>query len=109
MDQMGKMRGQPYGSGGPYSQQPHQGPPSGPQQGPAYPGQGYGPPGPQRYPMGMQGRMQYGQQVIALSQCFKGSHFDLAFRDGVCYGIYTVFPPPIDTVFCFMCCTLVIK
>lgn len=61
MDQMGKMRGQPYGAGSPYSQQ-HQGPPGG-QQGPAYPGQGYGPPGPQRYPMAMQGRMQYGQQV----------------------------------------------
>lgn len=62
MDQMGKMRGQPYGAGSPYTQQPHQGPPGG-QQGPAYPGQGYGPPGPQRYPMAMQGRMQYGQQV----------------------------------------------
>lgn len=70
MDQVGKMRAQPYG----YSQQQQQqqGPPSGPgpQQGGSYPGQGYGPPGPQRYPMGMQGRtpggmggMQYGQQV----------------------------------------------
>ncbi len=70
MEQIGKMRGQTYGSGGPYSQQP--------QQGPAYPGQGYGPPGPQRYPMGMQGRMQYGQQVSDLSQCFKGSRFEYA-------------------------------
>ncbi|XP_051577873.1 AT-rich interactive domain-containing protein 1A-like isoform X2 [Myxocyprinus asiaticus] len=68
MDQMGKMRGQPYGSGGPYSQQPHQGAPPGAQQGPAYPGQGYGPPGPQRYPMGMQGRMQYGQQMPSYGQ-----------------------------------------
>uniref|UniRef100_A0A672GK98 AT-rich interactive domain-containing protein 1A-like n=1 Tax=Salarias fasciatus TaxID=181472 RepID=A0A672GK98_SALFA len=69
MDQVGKMRGQPYGGPNPYSQQ-QQGPPSGPgpQQGGSYPGQGYGPPGPQRYPMGMQSRtpgamgsMQYGQ------------------------------------------------
>ncbi|XP_017549522.1 AT-rich interactive domain-containing protein 1A isoform X3 [Pygocentrus nattereri] len=71
MDQIGKMRGQPYGAASPYSQQPHQGP-SGPQQGPAYPGQGYGPPGPQRYPMGMQGgmqgRMQYGQQMTSYGQ-----------------------------------------
>ncbi|XP_067261958.1 AT-rich interactive domain-containing protein 1A isoform X2 [Chanodichthys erythropterus] len=74
MDQMGKMRGQPYGSGGPYSQQPHQGPPSGPQQGPAYPGQGYGPPGPQRYPMGMQGRMQYGQQMPSYGQQGPGGY-----------------------------------
>lgn len=71
MDQVGKMRGQPYGGPNPYSQQ-QQGPPAGPgpQQGGSYPGQGYGPPGPQRYPMGMQSRtpggmgsMQYGQQV----------------------------------------------
>ncbi|TKS88673.1 AT-rich interactive domain-containing protein 1A [Collichthys lucidus] len=57
MDQVGKMRGQPYGGPNPYSQQ-QQGPPAGPgpQQGGSYPGQGYGPPGPQRYPMGMQGR-----------------------------------------------------
>lgn len=68
MDQVGKMRGQPYGGPNPYSQQ-QQGPPTGPapQQGGSYPGQGYGP---QRYPMGMQNRtpgsmgsMQYGQQV----------------------------------------------
>uniref|UniRef100_A0AAQ5X133 ARID domain-containing protein n=1 Tax=Amphiprion ocellaris TaxID=80972 RepID=A0AAQ5X133_AMPOC len=71
MDQVGKMRGQPYGGPNPYSQQ-QQGPPTGPgpQQGGSYPGQGYGPPGPQRYPMGMQSRtpgtmggIQYGQQV----------------------------------------------
>ncbi|XP_034157369.2 AT-rich interactive domain-containing protein 1A [Pangasianodon hypophthalmus] len=68
MDQVGKIRGQHYGAGNPYSQQ--QGPPPGAQQGPPYPGQGYGSPGPQRYPMGMQGRapgamggMQYGQQM----------------------------------------------
>lgn len=71
MDPMGKMRGQLYGAGGPYSQQSQQGPPTGPQQGPGYPGQGYGPPGPQRYPVGMQGRtpggmggMPYGPQVF---------------------------------------------
>uniref|UniRef100_A0A8C2CVZ4 AT rich interactive domain 1Aa (SWI-like) n=1 Tax=Cyprinus carpio TaxID=7962 RepID=A0A8C2CVZ4_CYPCA len=74
MDQMGKMRGQPYGSGGPYSQQPHQGPPTGPQQGPTYPGQGYGPPGPQRYPMGMQGRMQYSQQMPSYGQQGPGGY-----------------------------------
>lgn len=71
MDQVGKMRSQPYGGPNPYSQQ-QQGPPTGPgpQHGGSYPGQGYGPPGPQRYPMGMQSRtpgtmgsMQYGQQV----------------------------------------------
>ncbi|MGH0177126.1 UNVERIFIED_CONTAM: hypothetical protein FKN15_074323 [Acipenser sinensis] len=70
MDQMGKMRGQPYP--GAYSQQ---GPPPGPQQGASYPGQGYGPPTPQRYPMSMQGRtpgsmgaMQYGQQMPTYGQ-----------------------------------------
>lgn len=72
MDQVGKMRGQPYGGPNPYSQPQQQGPPTGPgpQQGGSYPGQAYGPPGPQRYPMGMQSRtpgamggMQYGQQV----------------------------------------------
>lgn len=68
MDQMGKMRPQPYGGNNPYSQQ--QGPQAGPQQGHGYPGQPYGPQGPQRYPMGMQGRTQstmgslsYAQQV----------------------------------------------
>uniref|UniRef100_A0A7N8WQU0 AT rich interactive domain 1Ab (SWI-like) n=1 Tax=Mastacembelus armatus TaxID=205130 RepID=A0A7N8WQU0_9TELE len=73
MDQVGKMRSQSYGGPNPYSQQ-QQGPPTGPgpQQGGSYPGQGYGPPGPQRYPMGMQSRtpgamggMQYGQQMSA--------------------------------------------
>ncbi|KAJ7985665.1 hypothetical protein DPEC_G00354420 [Dallia pectoralis] len=49
MDPMAKMRGQTFGGGGPYSQQPGQGPPPGAQQGPGYPGQGYGAPGPQRY------------------------------------------------------------
>uniref|UniRef100_A0A8C2GRQ6 AT rich interactive domain 1Ab (SWI-like) n=1 Tax=Cyprinus carpio TaxID=7962 RepID=A0A8C2GRQ6_CYPCA len=70
MDQVGKIRGQHYAGGNPYSQQ--QGPPPGSQQGPPYPGQGYGPPGPQRYPMGMQVRtpgsmsgMQYGQQDLS--------------------------------------------
>lgn len=68
MDQVGKIRGQHYGAGNPYPQQ--QGPPPGAQQGPPYPGQGYGSPGPQRFPMGMQvrtpgsmGGIQYGQQV----------------------------------------------
>ncbi|XP_015238245.1 PREDICTED: AT-rich interactive domain-containing protein 1A-like isoform X2 [Cyprinodon variegatus] len=70
MEQVGKMRGQPYGGPSPYSQH-QQGPPTGPgpQQGGSYPGQSYGPPGPQRYPMGMQSRtpgamggLQYGQQ-----------------------------------------------
>ncbi|XP_052388615.1 AT-rich interactive domain-containing protein 1A isoform X4 [Carassius gibelio] len=70
MDQVGKIRGQHYGGGNPYSQQ--QGPPPGSQQGPPFPGQGYGPAGPQRYPMGMQGRtpgsmsgIQYGQQDLS--------------------------------------------
>lgn len=74
MDQVGKIRGQHYGAGNPYSQQ--QGPSPGSQQGPPYPGQGYGPQGPQRYPMGMQGRtpgsmsgMQYGQQVSLMYLC----------------------------------------
>ncbi|XP_072303864.1 AT-rich interactive domain-containing protein 1A isoform X2 [Eucyclogobius newberryi] len=65
MDQVGKMRNQPYTGPNPYTQQ-QQGPPSGPspQQGGSYPGQGYGPPGPQRYPMGMQNRsVPYGQQM----------------------------------------------
>ncbi|TRY92006.1 hypothetical protein DNTS_034901 [Danionella cerebrum] len=74
MDPMGKMRSQSYGSGGPYSQQPHQGPPPGSQQGPAYPGQSYGPPGPQRYPMGVQGRIQYGQQLTSYGQQGAGGY-----------------------------------
>ncbi|XP_076865812.1 AT-rich interactive domain-containing protein 1A-like [Brachyhypopomus gauderio] len=72
MDQVGKIRGQHYAGGNPYSQP--QGPPPGAQQGPPYPGQGYGPPGPQRYPMSLQGRspggmgsVQYGQQVSSAS------------------------------------------
>ena len=83
MDQVGKMRGQPYGGPNPYSQQ--QGPPTGPgpQQGGSYPGQGYGPPGPQRYPMGMQSRtpgtiggMQYGQQVSNFCHRLLSLHLD---------------------------------
>uniref|UniRef100_A0A287DG18 ARID domain-containing protein n=1 Tax=Ictidomys tridecemlineatus TaxID=43179 RepID=A0A287DG18_ICTTR len=73
MDQMGKMRPQPYGGTNPYSQQ--QGPPSGPQQGHGYPGQPYGSQTPQRYPMTMQGRAQsamgslsYAQQQAAYPQ-----------------------------------------
>ncbi|XP_076827809.1 AT-rich interactive domain-containing protein 1A isoform X2 [Brachyhypopomus gauderio] len=72
MDQIGKMRGQLYGTGSPYSQQAHQGPPG--QQGAGYPGQGYGPPGPQRYPMSMQGRMQYGQQMAPYGQQGPGGY-----------------------------------
>ncbi|XP_020838864.1 LOW QUALITY PROTEIN: AT-rich interactive domain-containing protein 1A [Phascolarctos cinereus] len=73
MDQMGKMRPQPYGGSNPYSQQ--QGPPSGPQQGHGYPGQPYGSQTPQRYPMTMQGRAQstmgslsYAQQIPPYGQ-----------------------------------------
>lgn len=87
MDQMGKMRPQPYGGTNPYSQQ--QGPPSGPQQGHGYPGQPYGSQTPQRYPMTMQGRAQtamgglsYAQQVDGysdhLNACWcLGSIFEL--------------------------------
>ncbi|XP_039868641.1 AT-rich interactive domain-containing protein 1A isoform X2 [Simochromis diagramma] len=64
MDPMGKMRGQPYGTSGPYSQQSQQGPSAGPQPGPGYPGQGYAPPGPQRYPVGMQGRTSGGMGAM---------------------------------------------
>ncbi|KAJ3597420.1 hypothetical protein NHX12_000947 [Muraenolepis orangiensis] len=81
MDPMVKMRGQPYGAGSPYSQQPQQGPPAGPQQGPGYPGQAYGPPGPQRYPVGMQGRapagmggMPYGPQMGSYGQQGPGGY-----------------------------------
>ncbi|XP_035755665.1 AT-rich interactive domain-containing protein 1B isoform X6 [Egretta garzetta] len=63
MDPMVMKRPQLYGMGNP----PH----SQPQQSSPYPGQSYGPPGPQRYPVGMQGRapaamggMQYPQQQI---------------------------------------------
>uniref|UniRef100_A0A8C8JR93 ARID domain-containing protein n=1 Tax=Oncorhynchus tshawytscha TaxID=74940 RepID=A0A8C8JR93_ONCTS len=84
MDQAGKMRGQGYGGVNPYSQQQGQGqgpPPPGAQQGASYPGQGYGPPGSQRYPMGMQGRtpggmggMQYGQQMAGYGQQGPGGY-----------------------------------
>ncbi|XP_043940201.1 AT-rich interactive domain-containing protein 1A isoform X2 [Protopterus annectens] len=55
MDQMGKMRPQPYSSSSPYTQQ--QGPASVSQQGPTYSGQPYGPQAP-RYPVNMQNRTQ---------------------------------------------------
>uniref|UniRef100_A0A8C4YPU2 AT-rich interaction domain 1B n=1 Tax=Gopherus evgoodei TaxID=1825980 RepID=A0A8C4YPU2_9SAUR len=63
MDPMVMKRPQLYGMGNnPHSQT---------QQSSPYPGQSYGPPGPQRYPMGMQGRtsgalggMQYPQQQV---------------------------------------------
>ncbi|XP_071240071.1 AT-rich interactive domain-containing protein 1A-like isoform X3 [Salvelinus alpinus] len=81
MDPMAKMRGQTYGGGSPYSQQPGQGPPPGAQQGHAYPGQGYGPLGSQRYPVVMQGRtpgamggMQYGQQMSSYGQQGPGGY-----------------------------------
>ncbi|XP_039972989.1 AT-rich interactive domain-containing protein 1A isoform X1 [Xiphias gladius] len=81
MDPMGKMRGQIYGAGSPYGQQSQQGPPTGPQQGPGYPGQSYGPPGPQRYPVGMQGRtpggmggMPYGPQMGSYGQQGPGGY-----------------------------------
>uniref|UniRef100_A0A3P9PJU6 AT-rich interaction domain 1B n=1 Tax=Poecilia reticulata TaxID=8081 RepID=A0A3P9PJU6_POERE len=82
MDQVGKMRSQPYGGPNPYSQH-QQGPSSGPgpQQAGSYPAQSYGPPGPQRYPMGMQSRtpgtmggMQYGQQMSAYGQQGPGGY-----------------------------------
>lgn len=63
MDPMVMKRPQLYGMGSsPHSQT---------QQSSPYPGQSYGPPGPQRYPVGMQGRapaamggMQYPQQQV---------------------------------------------
>lgn len=63
MDPMVMKRPQLYGMGNnPHSQA---------QQSSPYPGQSYGPPGPQRYPVGMQGRaaaamggMQYPQQQV---------------------------------------------
>ncbi|NWQ83251.1 ARI1A protein, partial [Columbina picui] len=73
MDQMGKMRPQPYGGNNPYTQQ--QGAQTGPQPGHGYPGQPYGPQAPQRYPMGMQSRTQstmgglsYAQQIPPYGQ-----------------------------------------
>ncbi|XP_053310447.1 AT-rich interactive domain-containing protein 1A [Spea bombifrons] len=75
MDQMGKMRPQPYGSGNPYGQQ------QGAQQGHSgYPVQPYSSQTPQRYPMTMQGRtqasmgMQYGQQMAPYAQQGPGSY-----------------------------------
>uniref|UniRef100_UPI00398ED2EB AT-rich interactive domain-containing protein 1B isoform X5 n=1 Tax=Pristiophorus japonicus TaxID=55135 RepID=UPI00398ED2EB len=67
IEQMGMKRPQLYGmNNNPYSQQQQQQQQSGP-----YPGQPYGPPTPQRYPMSMQGRtqssmggMQYPQQQM---------------------------------------------
>eukprot|EP00064_Thunnus_orientalis_P018090 superscaffoldBa00004052_g18181 len=97
MDQVGKMRGQPYGGPNPYSQPQQQGPPTGPgpQQGGSYPGQGYGPPGPQRYPMGMQSRtpgamggMQYGQQMSAYGQQGPGGYSQQS------QGYYSQHGPP---------------
>uniref|UniRef100_A0A8D2N0K8 AT-rich interaction domain 1A n=1 Tax=Zonotrichia albicollis TaxID=44394 RepID=A0A8D2N0K8_ZONAL len=66
MDQMGKMRPQPYGGNNPYTQQA--GPQAGPQQGHGYPGQPYGPQGPQRYPMAMQSRTQSAMGSISYAQ-----------------------------------------
>ncbi|XP_047214102.1 AT-rich interactive domain-containing protein 1A isoform X1 [Girardinichthys multiradiatus] len=81
MDPMGKIRGQPYGAGSPYSQQSQQVPPTGPQSGPGYPGQGYGPPGPQRYPVGIQtrtpggiGAIPYGPQMGSYGQQGPGGY-----------------------------------
>uniref|UniRef100_A0A6I8N916 AT-rich interaction domain 1A n=1 Tax=Ornithorhynchus anatinus TaxID=9258 RepID=A0A6I8N916_ORNAN len=83
MDQMGKMRPQPYGGSNPYSQQqPQQGPPQGgAQQGHGYPGQPYGTQAPQRYPMTMQGRAQsamgglsYAQQLQPYTQQGPGGY-----------------------------------
>ncbi|XP_023186371.1 AT-rich interactive domain-containing protein 1A-like isoform X1 [Xiphophorus maculatus] len=81
MDPMGKIRGQPYGAGSPYIQQSQQVPPTGPQSGPGYPGQGYGTPGPQRYPVGMPGRtpgsmsaMPYGPQMGSYGQQGPGAY-----------------------------------
>ncbi|KAM4795839.1 AT-rich interactive domain-containing protein 1A [Rhinophrynus dorsalis] len=75
MDQMGKMRPQPYGSTNPYSQQ------QGAQQAHSgYPVQPYATQTPQRYPMAMQGRpqggmsMQYGQQMTPYTQQSPGSY-----------------------------------
>ncbi|XP_041034668.1 AT-rich interactive domain-containing protein 1B isoform X2 [Carcharodon carcharias] len=69
IEQMGMKRPQLYGmNNNPYSQQQHQ---QQQQQSGPYPGQSYGPPTPQHYPMSMQGRnqssmggMQYPQQQM---------------------------------------------
>ncbi|XP_066494431.1 AT-rich interactive domain-containing protein 1A isoform X1 [Tiliqua scincoides] len=66
MDQMGKMRPQPYGGSNPYSQQ--QGPQTGQQQGHGYPGQPYGPQTPQRYPMGALSRAQSAMGTVSYAQ-----------------------------------------
>nr|XP_020662559.1 AT-rich interactive domain-containing protein 1A isoform X2 [Pogona vitticeps] len=66
MDQMGKMRPQPYGGNHLYTQQ--QGPQSGQQQGHGYPGQPYGPQTPQRYPMGTLSRTQTAMGSISYPQ-----------------------------------------
>ncbi|KAK2518696.1 Arid1a [Columba guinea] len=66
MDQMGKMRPQPYGGNNPYTQQ--QGAQAGPQPGHGYPGQPYGPQAPQRYPMGMQSRTQSAMGGLSYAQ-----------------------------------------
>lgn len=73
MDQMGKMRPQPYGGNNPYTQQ--QGPQAGPQQGHGYPGQPYGPQTPQRYPMGMQSRTQSTMGSISYAQQVEHPNF----------------------------------
>ncbi|KAJ8290180.1 hypothetical protein GJAV_G00009650 [Gymnothorax javanicus] len=79
MEQMGKMRGQAgFGGPHPYSQQ-QPGPAACPPQGPSYPGQGYGAPGPQRYPMSI-GRAQamglpYSQQMSGYGQQSQGPYY----------------------------------
>ncbi|XP_058051244.1 AT-rich interactive domain-containing protein 1A isoform X2 [Ahaetulla prasina] len=66
MDQMGKMRPQPYGGNNLYTQQ--QGPQSGQQQGHGYPGQPYGPQTPQRYPVGTLSRTQTAMGTVSYAQ-----------------------------------------
>ncbi|XP_015674210.1 AT-rich interactive domain-containing protein 1A isoform X2 [Protobothrops mucrosquamatus] len=66
MDQMGKMRPQPYGGNNLYTQQ--QGPQSGQQQGHGYPGQPYGPQTPQRYPVGTLSRTQTAMGSVSYAQ-----------------------------------------
>uniref|UniRef100_A0A803T169 AT-rich interaction domain 1A n=1 Tax=Anolis carolinensis TaxID=28377 RepID=A0A803T169_ANOCA len=66
MDQMGKMRPQPYGGNNLYTQQ--QGPQSGQQQGHGYPGQPYGPQTPQRYQMGSLSRTQATMSGVSYAQ-----------------------------------------
>ena len=86
MDPMVMKRPQLYGMGGnPHSQ---------PQQSSPYPAGSYGPPGPQRYPIGIQGRtpgamggMQYPQQQV-------------------CAGFYYSHPTPPHNQFWFCLCLL---